>query len=133
MSSSPLNGGNTVPLFVPESTTDQPTSYARGEQALWTAVITQALMDAASRSAKHDAKREKSRAEDWLGTFDDDFQDVCDLAGLDPDYVITRATRALSSGCQWRLPAGEGWRSKAKRPSANKTLHKKTLRVTEGA
>jgi len=88
---------------------------ARAEQALWTAVITQALMDAASASAKIDARKDKTRARDWLAAGSDpDFQDVCDMAGLDPSYVTHRAKHALARNCQWRLPAGEGWRSKAR-------------------
>ncbi len=89
-------------------------SYARGEQALWAAVITQALMDAASRSAKQEARKDKTRALDWLGEHTDDFVDVCDLAGLDPSYVSTRASRAVAGGCQWRAPVGEGWRTRNK-------------------
>ena len=92
---------------------DAPKSYARGEQALWAAVITQALMDAASRSAKNAARKDKHHARDWLATITNDFQDVCDLAGLDPSYVATRAERAIAGGCQWRLPPGEGWRHKS--------------------
>lgn len=100
-------------------TSDQPSSIARGEQALWTAVITQALMDAASGSTKTDARKDKSRALTWLEAADLDFQDVCDLAGLDPSYVTHRAQGALERNCRWRLPAGQGWRSKMRPPTPN--------------
>lgn len=109
-------------LGTSDSYHDSPKSFARGEQALWTAVITQALMDAASQSAKRDARKDKTRARDWLATPTDDFQDVCDLAGLDPSYVSTRAERAIASGCQWRLPAGQGWRHKMQRNAPQKTI-----------
>ncbi|MBA4274468.1 MAG: hypothetical protein C0436_02310 [Alphaproteobacteria bacterium] len=108
-------------LGAAEHHTEAPTSYARGEQALWTAVITQALMDAASNSSKSEAHKNKHRARDWLATLDDDFQNVCDLAGLDPSYVATRAEKAISSGCKWRLPAGEGWRTKSGKRNQNVT------------
>ena len=92
---------------------------ARGEQALWTAVITQALMDAASGSGKTEARKDKTRALTWLELADIDFHDVCDLAGLDPSYVADRAQLALERNCRWRLPAGEGWRSKMQRSKSS--------------
>lgn len=88
--------------------------FADHEPGLWRAVITQALMDAASQSRKSEAKRSRSAAMDWLLSNDSDFEYVCDNAGLDPDYVRTRARRALEQGFNWRLPNGEGWRTKAK-------------------
>lgn len=93
-------------------------SFADHEPGLWRAVITQALMDAASQSRKSEAKRTRSDALHWLLGEGTDFETVCDNAGLDPDYVRTRARRALARGCQWRLPVGEGWRARAKQQAA---------------
>jgi hypothetical protein len=77
----------------------------RGEQALWRAVITQALMDAASGSLKMEAKYEKSQAKCWLFGFSEDFKTVCDFAGYTPDYVRTKSMQALERGCKWRAEA----------------------------
>lgn len=96
------------------------TSFADHEPGLWCAVITQALMDAASRSRKSEARRTRNDALNWLLTHSPDFEAVCDNAGLDPDYVRTRAKLALSRGFAWRLPAGQGWRTQAR-------LRKQTL------
>lgn len=74
----------------------------RGEQALWRAVITQALMDAASQSSKMEACYEKRQATCWLTGYGEDFKTVCDLANFPPDYVRERAARALARNCQWR-------------------------------
>lgn len=74
----------------------------RGEQALWRAVITQALMDAASQSGKMEAQYEKSQALCWLTSYSDDFKTVCDLANYPPDYIRGRAIRALARNCRWR-------------------------------
>ena len=93
-------------------------SFADHEPGLWRAVITQALMDAASRSTKSEAKRTRSAALDWLLSSSSDFETVCDHAGLDPDYVRTRARQALERGFEWRLPAGQGWRTQAARQLA---------------
>lgn len=90
-------------------------SFADHESALWRAVITQALMDAASRSSKHEAIRNRQEAREWLLGLTSDFESVCDNAGMDPDYVRTEARRALHRGFVWRLPPGQGWRTQARR------------------
>ena len=89
-------------------------SFADHEPGLWRAVITQALMDAASRSRKSEAQRYRSDALSWLLSDTDDFAAVCDNAGLDPDYVRSRAKTALARNCEWRLPAGMGWRTRGR-------------------
>lgn len=89
-------------------------SFADHEPGLWRAVITQALMDAASKSHKYTARRSKKAALQWLLGDSPDFESVCDNAGFDPDYVRTRARIALARDCEWRLPAGLGWRTQAR-------------------
>lgn len=85
-----------------------------GEQSLWVAVITQALMDVSSNSRKREAIRDKKAAYEWLTEGSEDFDAVCDMAGLDPLYVMVSAERAMQRGCQWRLPSGQGWRTRSK-------------------
>jgi hypothetical protein len=89
-------------------------AFADHEPGLWRAVITQALMDAASRSRKSEARRAAEDARHWLLSNSRDFEAVCDHAGYDPDYVRIRARQALERGCEWRLPAGQGWRTQAR-------------------
>jgi hypothetical protein len=89
-------------------------SFADHEPGLWRAVITQALMDAATSSAKPEARRFRTDAISWLLSYSDDFESVCDNANLCPDYVRSRAITALERNCQWRLPAGQGWRARAR-------------------
>lgn len=84
------------------------------EQSLWVAVITQALMDVSSKSKKREALKDKAAAYAWLTEGSEDFDAVCDMAGLDPLYVMVSAERAMRRGCQWRLPSGQGWRTKAR-------------------
>jgi hypothetical protein len=91
---------------------DEPVNFADHEPGLWKAVITQALMDASSNSQKADARRSKREALEWLRGTSDDFEAVCDHAGLDPAYVRSQIVAALRRDCQWRLPAGQGWRCK---------------------
>lgn len=90
-------------------------SFADHEPGLWRAVITQALVDAASKSRKSEAKRSRNDALTWLLGNDRDFEAVCDHAGFDPSYVRRRAKEALARGCHWRLPNGQGWRTQARR------------------
>lgn len=89
-------------------------SFSDHEPSLWKAVITQALMDAASSSNKSEAGKAKRDAIAWLLSDSPDFEYVCDNAGLDPSYVRTKVREALARECRWRLPAGEGWRCKAR-------------------
>lgn len=85
-------------------------SFADHEQSIWRAVITQALMDAASQSRKSEARRTRHDALSWLLSNSRDFESVCDNAGFDPGYVRRRVKEALARGCEWRLPNGQGWR-----------------------
>lgn len=93
-------------------------SFADHEPGLWRAVITQALMDAATGSNKAEARRIRQDAIAWLLSPSDDFDAVCDNAGLDPDYVRSRAAQAVQRQCIWRLPAGQGWRAQARLTAA---------------
>lgn len=107
------NGSNPAAAILPVFTRTNG-SFADHEPGLWRAVITQALMDAASHSRKSEAKRSRNDALQWLLGDSHDFEAVCDNAGLCPDYVRTRARMALCRGFEWRLPAGQGWRTQAR-------------------
>lgn len=104
-----------IPLL--ETSISNPTA---GESALWRAVITQALMDAASRSHKAEARFAKHEALHWLTSRSADFATVCHFAGLCPDYVRRQAKRALTRGCAWRSEAPRAQRQKTKPPAGRK-------------
>ncbi len=74
-------------------------------RAIWAAVITQALMDAGSNSKKLEMRRQKAHAISWLNGGCDDFLEVCELAGLDSEYVKKKAKEAIKNGCKWRAEA----------------------------
>ena len=61
------------------------------ERALWTAVITQAIHDARGKVASAEGLRERDRARSWFLTAGADFQQVCALAGFDPEWVRDQA------------------------------------------
>jgi hypothetical protein len=79
-----------------------PYDPVRGEVAMWQAVLTQALMDAASGSAKPEAQQEKADALRWLKGDSADFVAVCLNAGLDPAYARCKIRLALARNCRWR-------------------------------
>lgn len=58
---------------------------ANPEQALWRAVITQAIADASGKT--NCTSFERRVALDWLFKPDGNFNSVCALADLDPDYT----------------------------------------------
>jgi len=74
----------------------------KGMRALWRAVITQALMDAASESKKPFCLVERMKARVWLRGKTDDFLEVCHLADMDPEYVRNQAKLAIGRNCKWR-------------------------------
>lgn len=118
-----FRGANSSTGFTHRSHQRTHGSFADHEPGLWRAVITQALMDAASQSPKSEARRSKHDALDWLLSDHSDFETVCDNAGLDPDYVRGRARAALTRGCQWRLPVGQGWRTRARAEAERAVEH----------
>ncbi len=83
---------------------------ARGETALWVAVITQAMMDALSRCKKSESLYQKHEAICWLTSNSKDFIDVCLSAGMNPDYVRHKAKKVLAAPVPWRAEAGQGKR-----------------------
>jgi len=87
-----------------------PNQPVRGEQALWVAVITQAMMDALSRAGSNEARYHKNEAVNWLTGNGRDFVTVCLQAGLDPNYVRRKAKRTLLNPQNWRADAGKGRR-----------------------
>lgn len=88
------------------------------EQALWRAVIVQALMDAASGSDKYEAAQARNEAVIWLRGSSADFATVCYYAGYDPEFVRMMVKKALENGCRWRALPGEGTRIRHGRPPA---------------
>ncbi|MGE0754999.1 MAG: hypothetical protein AB7L92_07540 [Alphaproteobacteria bacterium] len=88
----------------------EPYNAARGETSLWIAVITQAVMDALSKSRNPEIQFHKREAIYWLTENNKDFIIVCLNAGLDPDYVRQKAKRAIYSPSPWRAEPGKGKR-----------------------
>ena len=94
---------------------DEPYSQVKGETALWTAVITQAMMDALQRTTSAEARFCKDEAIRWLTSNSKDFIEVCHYANLNPDYVRCKAKKALVSPVAWRAAPGQGKRYKKRK------------------
>lgn len=88
------------------------------EQAMWRAVIVQALMDAACGSRKYEATQARHEALVWLRGTSHDFATVCYYAGFEPEFVRVLVKKAMEKGCQWRALPGEGKRIRASRAKA---------------
>lgn len=65
------------------------------EQALWRAVIAQAITDASGKGSLC-STYEQARAHDWLLIPNRDFSRACALADLEPDYVRAQARKAIA-------------------------------------
>ena len=83
---------------------------AKAESAMWVAVITQAMMDALSKSRKSEALYYKQEATTWLTENSPSFVMVCQLAGLHPDDIRRKAKRVIAAPKGWRMEAGKGKR-----------------------
>src|SRR3954454_11564672 len=69
-----------------------------GNEALWRAVIQQALTDAVVPLSRITSIRlEQIRARAWFTEANRDFEEVCALAGLEPDHVRARARQAMKA------------------------------------
>lgn len=100
---------------------------AKGEMALWVAVITQAMMDAQSRCKKAESQYHKHEAIRWLTSGSKDFTDVCLCAGLEPDYVRKKAKQAITSPSLWRAEAGKGSRYEERKKYRERIKKQKQL------
>ncbi len=65
--------------------------YYKSEIALWKAVILQALVDLQSNSKKKIANTYRIKALMWFNLKNEDFLQVCEYAGLDPNYVYEKS------------------------------------------
>lgn len=72
------------------------------EQALWRAVIDQAIADASGKGALKVTPLERDRALNWLFKPNRDFARVCALADLEPDCVRAQARKTIDE--QTRKP-----------------------------
>lgn len=81
------SGSNSVVL---EAMPARACAFEPRERALWLAVLTNALTDI--NLGRHPGRREDALR--WIGSAD--FRAVCDLAGLDPDWVAAGVRKRLT-------------------------------------
>lgn len=68
---------------------------------LWNAVIEQAITDAtAPLSTRCDVRMDQLRTREWLTKPSQDFEDVCALAGIEPDRVRATAAQLIEAVSQ---------------------------------
>jgi|GEM_PF-4311239 len=65
------------------------------EQALWQAVILQAISDATHAPINQRTRKLKTQAIIWFSLTNKDFLCVCELAVLEPKYVINNVKKAI--------------------------------------
>lgn len=94
---------------------ESPSNFALGEESLWKAVLTQALMDATATCNKADLYYYKVEAMRWLNGNSADFQDVCIRAGFDPVIVRAAAKKAIGNPRVWQVESGLSERYKRRR------------------
>lgn len=100
-----------------------PFNYVQGEQAMWRAVITQAILDACMQAKNTKLAREKRDAIRWLIHDSEDFMDVCERACLDPKTVRHKAKKAIMNPSWWRTEAGFSMRYEERREMRKRLRH----------
>ena len=65
-------------------------SYLNQNRALWRAVILQAIIDILNNSSRTENKIAKIEAKQWIFQNNEDFQEICYLAGYSTKYVRTK-------------------------------------------
>ncbi len=114
-SHNPVGSVDPTSSYMPYTSMNEgPSNPVAQEQALWRAVIVQALMDASCGSQKYEAIQARNEALIWLRGTSQDFSTVCYYAGFEPEFVRKMIKRSLENGCQWRALPGEGTRSRAR-------------------
>ena len=68
-------------------------SDSNPEKALWKAVILQAFIDLQTNSKKKIAKTFRTKALFWFNIKNKNFVNACNCAGLDPNFVLDKASK----------------------------------------
>ena len=92
------------------------------EKRLFIAVLSQAVHDA---FAVHVPRHEKQQAQAWLLSNSQDFRIVCENAGRDSRYVITRIKRKILQPNGWNVDLS--LRTQPRRRRQMKNINKKHL------
>ena len=67
------------------------------EESLWQAVILQAIADASCAPLNQKTRKEKTQAIIWFSMTNKDFLFVCEMAGIDPGYIIHNVKKVIKS------------------------------------
>ena len=92
------------------------------EKRLFIAVLSQAVHDA---FANHVPRHEKQQAQAWLLGNSQDFRTICENAGRDSKYVITRIKRKILQSSGWDVDLS--LRTQPRRRRQMKNINKKHL------
>ncbi len=74
------------------------TDQYNSEKRLWQAVLLQAIIDAKTNSGRIRNKRVKYKAIDWLTNNNEDFLNVCEMAGLITPYQLKNGMKKVLEG-----------------------------------
>jgi len=86
--------------FIKSSSTYTSDSMDGPERRLFIAVLSQAVHDAFS---SHVPRLEKQKAQTWLMSNSKDFKDICENAGRNSEYVLTKIRRKILEENGWNV------------------------------
>ena len=111
-----------MPRFIKSSAVYSSDKIDCPEKRLFIAVMSQAVHDA---FAAHVPGHEKQQAQAWLLSNSQDFRIVCENAGRDSRYVITRIKRKILQPNGWNVDLS--LRTQPRRRRQMKNINKKHL------
>ena len=86
--------------FIKSSSAYTSDSMEGPERRLFIAVLSQAVHDAFS---SHVPRLEKQKAQTWLMSNSKDFKDICENAGRNSEYVLTKIRRKILEENGWNV------------------------------
>lgn len=73
-----------------------------GEISLWRAVILQSVLDAINQSNNREVVKSRKKAIEWLSIKNREFIAVCELACLEPTFVMRKIKVGVRFQRPWR-------------------------------
>ena len=108
--------------FIKASSTYASDKMDGPERRLFIAVLSQAVHDAFS---SHVPELEKRQAQAWLMSNSEDFKEICELSGRNPEYVLTKIRRKILEKNGWNVNIS--LRTTPRRRRQMKNINKKHL------
>lgn len=94
-------------------------SYLTTNRSLWRAVILQSIIDILNNSSRTENKIAKIEAKQWMFKDNDDFHEVCNLAGYNARYVRKKVMEIMRQNLVSKIIINKMYKDKEEKFSLN--------------